>query len=473
MLKRHEVQVLLRAGHGPREVAGLTGVPERTVRRIAAEAPVDNPDNEGARKTRRIGRPSSVEHFRKLIAELVAEKPPLLSVEILRRVRLAGYKGGKSALYGLAVSLRPSESKFEAHFDGLPGEFSQHDFGHVDVKFLNGSIKRVHFFASRMKYSRWIEVTLVENENAETLVRTLVDHFAAIGGIPLLAVFDRPKTVAIAWKHNGEITQWNSTFAYAMLELGLGAEVCWPHSPQQKGAVECLVKWVKGSFFKQRRFQDHADLVDQLREWAHETNTTRPSSATNVIPAVRLREETPRLRPLKVQPENLALRLPVSVGPTAKVLYLTNTYAMPPESIGMPATLFLYRDRVRIVAGRYTREHPRLFGEHLDSSDSEDRAAHVAAVSGKRGKRYLKRQHLLQTGPAALHFLTELTHRRPWNWNDQIDRLHDLLQEHGPERLAIAFQHALVRQAYGAEYIVQILDNENQQTLFDEKETQS
>src|ERR1700682_681510 len=99
MLKRHEVQVLLRAGHGPREVAQLTGVPERTVRRIAAEAPVADADDAGARKTRRIGRPSTVEHFRKLIAELGAEKPPLLSVEILRRARLAGYKGGKSALY--------------------------------------------------------------------------------------------------------------------------------------------------------------------------------------------------------------------------------------------------------------------------------------------------------------------------------------------------------------------------------------
>lgn len=49
----------------------------------------------------------------------------------------------------------------------------------------------MHFFASRLKYSRWAEVTLVPNEQAETLVRALVDHFAAIGGIPLLAVFDR------------------------------------------------------------------------------------------------------------------------------------------------------------------------------------------------------------------------------------------------------------------------------------------
>ena len=40
-------------------------------------------------------------------------------------------------------------------FEGLPGEFSQHDFGHVDVKFVDGRKQRVHFFASRLKYSRF------------------------------------------------------------------------------------------------------------------------------------------------------------------------------------------------------------------------------------------------------------------------------------------------------------------------------
>ena len=43
----------------------------------------------------------------------------------------------------------------------------------------------VHFFASRLKYSRWVEVTLVPDERVETLVRTLVDHLAGFGGMPL------------------------------------------------------------------------------------------------------------------------------------------------------------------------------------------------------------------------------------------------------------------------------------------------
>src|SRR3954464_13282669 len=129
------------------------------------------------------------------------------------------------------------------------------------------------------------------NQQVETLARTMVGHFAAFGGIPLLAVFDRPKTVALKWQENRDVTEWNPIFAGVVLDLGLGIEVCWPHAPQQKGAVENLVGWVKGSFFKQRRFIDAEDLQRQLAEWQLEVNTLRASRATGIIPAVRRVEE--------------------------------------------------------------------------------------------------------------------------------------------------------------------------------------
>src|SRR5262249_27377399 len=152
-----------------------------------------------------VGRPAKAEVFRNLVVELLTRDPDVLSVEILRRAKLAGYDGGKTALYDLICHLWPTTVRPLVRFEGLAGEFSQHDFGEVDVRFLEGSQQRVHFFASRLKYSRWAEVTLVADEQAETLVRALVDHFAAIGRIPLLAVFDRPKTVAVKWSRDGHV----------------------------------------------------------------------------------------------------------------------------------------------------------------------------------------------------------------------------------------------------------------------------
>jgi hypothetical protein len=65
----------------------------------------------------------------------------------------------------------------------------------------------------------------------------------------------------------------------------------------------------------------------------------------------------------------------------------------------------------------------------------EHRAAHLAAIAGKRGKRYFKRQQVLEVGEAAVSFLTEVVHRNPQGWIGEVDQLHLMLQELGPQAL--------------------------------------
>jgi len=457
MLKRHEVEILLNAGQGKSEVARLAEVSLCSVKRIAKEGPVVHIDDDAEREKRRIGRPSQVENFRKFVLEILKEKADLPSREIFRRVREVGYGGGKTALYELVASVRPKLVKPLVRFEGLPGEFSQHDFGQYVVEFVDGSTLRVHFFASRLKYSRYIRVSLVEDETVESLMRALAEHLHSWGGRPLLCVFDRPKTISLKWKKNGEVTEWNPVFAYAVLEMGLGVELCWPYQPQQKGSVENLVGYVKSSLFKVRSFHDQEDLKQQLEEWHREVNWELPCRATGVIPAVRLAEEAPRLRPLKVRPEDLGLRMPVFVGPTGTVVHDGHFYSMPPEAISTPATLYLYPDRVRIVADRWAAVHPRKFAPHEGSTLAEHRAALVAAVSGKRGKRYLKRQQLLDLGEPMFRYLTEIVHRRPKEWISEVDRLHDILQKHGAEVLLQAVEQGLRDQVFSARYVERFL----------------
>jgi hypothetical protein len=55
---------------------------------------------------RGAGRPSTVARYAPSIVEWLREQPELSSAAILRRIRLAGYHGGKSALYELVRRLR-------------------------------------------------------------------------------------------------------------------------------------------------------------------------------------------------------------------------------------------------------------------------------------------------------------------------------------------------------------------------------
>jgi hypothetical protein len=111
-----------------------------------------------------------------------------------------GVHGGKSALYARADTRVRTVTPL-VRFEGLPGEFSQHDLGEVWIAY--GDDAHVHF-ASRLKYSRWVEGTLVVDERVETLARALVEHLAAFGNVPRVMVFDRPKTIALKWGATAE-----------------------------------------------------------------------------------------------------------------------------------------------------------------------------------------------------------------------------------------------------------------------------
>jgi len=457
-MARHRVQVLREAGMKLRRIASETGISCRSVHRIVHEPEVEGRALEGQASERGVGRPSVVEEWRERVAAVLAAEPALPTVEILHRLRGERYAGGKTALYELVRELRPKPTSPQVRFEGVAGEFSQHDFGQVVVRYLDGTEQRVHFFVSRLKYSRWVDVRVVEDEGVESLVRSLLAGFESFGGVPLVCVFDNPKTVVVS-REGGRI-QWNDTFGQAALDYRFAPELCTPRRGQEKGSAENLVGFVKGSFFKVRRFHDRADLLAQLAAWLVEVNTVRPCRATGVAPAERITAERERLRPLAIVPTEYALRFSVFVGPTGLVSFHGYRYSMPPEAIGIPGMLWLYPERVKIVTGRFEREHARVPEQGKDSIHPEDRAARLAKVSGKRGRLYLKRQEILDLGPAAEAFFTEIVHRHRFTWPSEVEQLHAALVQHGPAALHRALAIAHERELYGAPHVLRLLAKE-------------
>lgn len=457
LLDRHKIQVLREAGHEQADVARRLGVSVATVRRVEREAGVEHVDDAAEHRARHIGRPSKAAPFAERVRAWIEAEPELPTLELLRRARQEGYEGRKSAFYGLVAGVRPARTAPLVRFEGLPGEFSQHDFGQVDVRYVNGHVERVKFFASRLKYSRYAQVTLVHDESAETLVRTITKHFVAFGGVPLLAVFDRPRTVVTKSGPGRAVETFNGTFAHAMLQLGVGVEMCAPRSGNQKGSVERIVGWVKNSFFKVRRFVDREDLDRQLAEWLDEVNVRTPSRAHGVFPETRRREELPRLRPVRVTPKDLALRFPVVVTPTGEVVHDTVRYSVDPNLHGQAGTLFLYEDRVRIDVGSVSTEHPRAARGSAPVRQAAHRAAKVAVVRGERAKLYEMRQQVLDLGDAAVAFLTAARHRDPRHHPALVQKLFALLQDHGDQAVREAFEAAHAARNYQVSELLRAL----------------
>jgi len=385
-----------------------------------------------------------------------SERPP---GEIARLLRSEGTPLGLSTVYRVLASVRATiPATLLVRFEGVAGEYAQFDFGEVSVRLSDGSRRTVHFAAYRLKYSRWIHVVLVANERVEALIRSLLDSFAASGGVPLRVVFDNPKTVVV--RHEEGRPVWNAVLAPVAIDYGFTIELCTPRQPQQKGAVENLVGFVKRAFFRARRFVDlTTDLPQQLAEWLVEVNTTRPNRATKEIPAVRLAAEQGRMKPLALVPQEYGLRVAVTVGPTAMVTHQGIRYAMPAQACGIPATLWLYPDRVKIVTAGSKHEalHPRFPAHGTVSYLPGQRAAQLAAVAGARKKLYFMRERILELGPVGEGYLTELIHQRPHTWKGDVERLFALLEELGDTHFRLVLQRALFQRLIGAEYVVRLV----------------
>lgn len=455
-MKRHQIQALREADVPVARTAALTGTSERTVVRVAAEDPLGDPREFDEARAKRMGRPSKLSEYEDYLRRLLEDEPEIQSIAVLERLRARGFDGGKSAVYAFVRKHRPKKPPAGVvRFEAVPGEFTQHDFGQVHVRYEDGSRELIRFFASQLRYSRMMRVRLVPDEKVETICHSVVDAYKYFGGMPLLGVFDNPRTIVTS--RSGDQVTWQETFASFCVECGFSPHVTWPYRPQEKGGVENLVGFVKSSFFKAHRFRDRAHLEQELATWHLYVNDARVSRATNETPRARMLLEAERLRPLRIDPQGFTLRYSRKVRTDGFVELHGTRYFAGFAYVGRIVTVRLGEHEVTIHAGAPGNEvsvHPRapLNGSYSVLPNQRDE---LLAKEGARS--YVKRQILMDGCPAAEWFMTELRHRRPSHWEEQVDAIFALLEVHGDSAVREALIEAARRGVVGAEYIVAIL----------------
>lgn len=447
------------AGLDPDRIQRLSGVPPRSQRRIVHEEAIVTMEKTQFREKPRPGRPSELAPaLRQQIDAVLTAAPAMKGAELLRRLRSEhAYQAGKDPVYRYLKEHRPPPPPPApvVRFEGVAGEFAQHDFGSITVTYTDGTAATLTFYAGRLKYSRALHVCLIAGENAEGLIRGMESFARALGGLPLVNVVDNTKAAVIRRRQDPvtgqERLHYNEHFAAFLQELGVFAEPTYPYSGNQKGCVESLVKFVKGAFFRARRFRHRADLLAQLADWLQYSNQERPCDATGVIPAVRLAAERPYLRPLPLGAGGYGLAYPAIVGREARVRWGGYAYSTPDRWIGQPVVVRVHAEQVVLHYHQEQVVHARVPENGRYSLLPEHRAALFVKP---RGAIMAKRQILMDLSPAAEGYFTALVHRRPQSWRGHdLPLLWTLFEQHGGARLTAAFAHCLAQGAIGGEYL--------------------
>lgn len=456
IMTRLKIHNMAEGGTPQASIAEICGTSVRSVERILTEATPTREEVLADERAcaRRQGRPPKADDAMIGRIRLLLETPGndrLPATEVLRRAVEWGYTGGRSQMTELVKRLRPQPRKEPiVRFEGLPGEYTQFDFGECEVDFTATGKQRVQFFAARLKYSRCAHVVIVPDQTAETLARSLLACLVAFGGSTKEWVFDNPRTVRIS-PIGVKPVVLHRFLRQLVVEYNVIATLCAPRSGNQKGSVERVVGYVKNSFLRVRKFRDLADLEAQLGQWLHDVNHLRPSDATGVIPAIAREEEGRwlRERPLQVGPDAWAIEDSATVTPMGTISYLGTSYSATARHLGAPATLLVRERTLEIVVAGRRCTHVRE--DHTDEVRRlpEHRQEVLAALHGDRKLATFRRQCLLELGQPAWQFMEPLVHICPQGrWEKPCHELFDLLVAYGDGAMLDAFTRCVARQTF-------------------------
>jgi transposase len=456
VMTRLKIHNMADGGLSQADISTAADVPLRTVQRVLAEAvPTRDDVIAGSRAdAKRLGRPRKadevmIERIRLLLADKKNAK--ISAIEVLRLARTWGFRGGRSQMTELVRQLRPPPSAEPIiRFEGLPGEYTQFDFGEVEIDFTALGKQRVQFFGGRLKYSRFMHVVVVPNQVAETLVRSLIACLVAFGGSTKEWVFDNPKTVRVS-RIGVKPVVLHRYLGQLVAEYNVIALLCAPRSGNQKGSVERLVGFVKNGFFRQRTFRDHADLDAQLAEWLHDVNFVRPCDATGEIPAVARRMEEVWLagRPVQVGSADWAIVATATVTPMGTIPLFGTSYSATARRLGAPATVHIRGTTLDVTVGDERCTHAREDHTGEVRRLPQHREDVLAVIHGQRKEATFRRQCLLELGQPAWLFLGQLIHLEPCgSWEGPCNDLFGLLQRHDDDAMRAAFAHCHAHKHY-------------------------
>jgi transposase len=399
-------------------------------------------------------RPSKLDRYKSLIAQLLEQDPAAPAVVIAQRLRAQGFAGGITILKDYLHGLRAQSAVKRAFVRVEPaaGERFDIDWGHFGSLDYQGDARKLYAFALVECHSRKLYVEFTHCQNFETFARCHIHAFQALGGIARNLVYDNLAT-AVA-EHDGNLVRFHPRFLAFAREFGFYPLACHLAAAWEKGRIERAIGYLRQNFWPLRTFTDLADVNRQVRQWLVEVANQRVHRETRERPQERFRPEC--LRPLPAILPDYRDTAEALVHKDLRLWFDGNRYCVPPRYVGHRLTIkadsssvTIYERVNQIVSYPRSWRRGQTFGaDRFEPELVENRP------SAKRSRTQQRLMALLgRTGETYLRGLTD-TDR---SLTRQMIELLELIRQYGPEAVSSAIEKAQAAGAFGADYVANIL----------------
>jgi transposase len=345
------VKTLHKQGISDRQIAKLLGISRNTVTKYIES-------DESPQYHRKEPYRSILDDFKEYLQDRLKIVPEVTAERLHRELTERGYQGSYPTVVNW-VRLHRSDSVPEAftRYETEPGEWAQVDWGEFGETDHFGVKRKVYCFSYVLCYSRaqYIEFTL--SCDISTLLRSHMNAFRYLGGVPQKILYDNMKTVVL--EHIGDNIRFNERFLDFALHYGFVPKAAGVNYPEAKGKVERSIGYIRSSLFNGGSFSGLEDLNRQRWSWLEEVCNVRIHGTTGARPIDRLAEERGHLQCLRSPDYEVCEVLLRRVHKDCYIRYQNNWYSVPWSHVGRSVTLKVYERDLKIFdAGHLLATHP-------------------------------------------------------------------------------------------------------------------
>jgi len=412
---------------------------------------IEQPTYQQRQATRRA---SKLDSFRGQIAALL-ERHPYSAQQLLQQLRQQGYAGGYTILKDFVRQVRPVRKPAYLMLEFSPGECAQVDWGNFGSVAVGSTRRRLSFFVMVLCYSRMMYVEFTLSEGMEQFLSCHRHAFEFFQGVSAKVVIDNLK-VGVLRHPSGQKALFHPRYLDLGAHYGFEPVACNVRKGNEKGRVENGVGYVKKNFLNGLEIPSFAAIHPAAIQWRDTVANVRIHGETHQKPIDLFTQEKPRLRPLPVMPYDCAVVRPIGANGCCHVVLDTNRYSVPHIYASQKLTLKLYPDQVLLFHHEtLIATHPRCYDRRQKISNPD----HTRDLLAQR-KKACEQTLLLTFLALSAHaeaYARKLEDKR-LNSRHHIQKIVALSEIYGPEKVNRALQDALAFEAYGCEYIANILE---------------
>lgn len=398
-------------------------------------------------------RESKLEIYKPKINEILREYPDLSGVRIYEEIVKFGYTGKTTILREYLNEIRPSKKEAFLRIETEPGEQAQVDWGDFGKIKFGEHERKLSCFVMILSYCRMMYVEWCLSNRLEDFIRCHVNAFRYFGGVPLKILYDNLKSVVLY--RFGKYIHFNPKFLRFAGSFPFSARLCGKGKGNEKGKVESGIKYVRNNFFAGRIFDDFDDLKIQSLEWMEKTANNRTHGTTHERPQDRFLKEKDKLKLLPEIQYDSDITETVRSSKDCRIKFDCNIYSIPYYHILKPLVVKASTTEVKI----YNKN--KLIAIHKRSYEKYkviENPAHIRGILEIKckAKESKQKDEFLSLGDLAEKYFCGLVEAKS-NVPEHVNKILNLRHKYGKTEVLGAIEKALSFQAYGADYIENII----------------